>query len=177
MDAREIIDLSNRWINEFVIGLGLCPFAAGPYNSGRFDLKVVNSTSISEMIMAASLSIKEVLSISPEKLSNRMIVLPFGLESFEDYLEFYYACEDFLDEVDISEELQLTTFHPQYIFEGSIEEAPENYTNRSPYPMIHVLRKNEVKIAIDNYGDTSLIYQRNIKILKELGVDGIQKII
>ena len=99
-----------------------------------------------------------------------LIVIPSLSDDFYEYLEFVEFVESKLQELKLNDHIQIASFHPRYIYEGTQENDVENWTNRSPYPILHLLREADVSAAIDQYnGNTDQIWKRNVKVMKRLG--------
>lgn len=167
------IEACKHWIGEFVIALNICPFAGESYRQDRIDYKL--STAEDEMSVYQSFLEQLQFLIANPKISNAFLILP-KLHSFEVYLQFYDACEQLLQDAEVDQFFQLASFHPDYQYEGLTIEDPANYRNRSPYPMIHILRAGELEKAIESYGNTLEIPEINSQKLRDLGIEAILKI-
>jgi len=163
-----IISQTEAWINKVVIGCNFCPFAAKTMLQKSVRFVVLREAS--EEIILTTLAFELQYLDQNADAETTLIILPDHFEDFETYL----------DQVDLSEELlitlgyegvyQLATFHPHYIFAESYEEDPANYTNRSIYPMLHILREDSISKAIDNYPDAGGIPQRNVDFANRKGL-------
>ena len=163
-----IISQTEAWINKVVIGCNFCPFAAKAMLQKSVRFVVLREAS--EEIILTTLAFELQYLDQNADAETTLIILPDHFEDFETYL----------DQVDLSEELlitlgyegvyQLATFHPHYIFAESYEEDPANYTNRSIYPMLHILREDSISKAIDNYPDAGGIPQRNVDFANRKGL-------
>ena len=106
-----------------------------------------------------------------------MLVLPEGLEDFDDYLGLLDDAQMLLEEMGLDGEIQLASFHPDYRFEGEPIDAVSHFTNRAPYPLIHLLRENMVTTALETYPNPERIPERNIQTLERLGLAGIKRLL
>ena len=165
------------WLERFVIGLGLCPFAAEPYREGRVAYRVTTATTDEAVYRDFVETVEDLLSHSPRTQETALLILSRGLSDFEDYLEMLEVLEQALADAGLAGTVQLASFHPDYRFEGVDEDDPANYSNRSPYPMFHLIRERELAAALARYPDPESIPARNVARLRALGVDGIRALL
>lgn len=162
-----------QWIEKFIIKLNICPFAATPYRENQIKYILVKSAVNHDVLHALR---EELLAMRSTAHSNSFLIIDDHELAFRPYLDLYDACEQLLAKEGYDEEFQLASFHPQYQFADSSADAPSNFTNRSPYPLIHILRVEEVADAIEQVGDTSEIYKRNIDLLNKMQPEEIAKL-
>ena len=105
-----------------------------------------------------------------------LLIHPCALTDFTEYNDFLGVCEAAVADLGLEGELQIASFHPEYRFAGTQSQAIENYTNRSPYPMLHLLREASIERALATVADPEEIYRRNIRVLRALGYDGWRKL-
>jgi len=162
---------TRKWIDSVVIDLGLCPFAAAVVEAGQ--LRIVCSDARDAGSLATDLDdeIALLLQTPVEEVETTLLVHPKALLGFGEYNDFLGTAEALLVERRCEGVLQLASFHPNYQFEGEAIDDAANWTNRSPFPMLHLLREASVEAAIANFGDTASIPERNIARLRELGPD------
>jgi hypothetical protein len=172
----EIIAATRRWLERSVIGLNLCPFAEGVYRGGRLRIRVSEQRSASGLLEELRSELNELQAADPLHCETVLLVHPWVLGDFIEYNDFLEVCEASIAELGLEGELQVASFHPQYRFAGTESEDIENYTNRSPYPMLHLLREASVERAVAAVPDTDEIYRRNIRTLRELGHAGWQRL-
>ncbi len=168
----EIIQVENRvdlWIKEFVVGLGLCPFAKHVLDSESIRYKV--STARSDLELLVDFESELMLLQQNQELATTLLIIPRFLEDFDDYLELIDIAQHLLEDSQLIGVFQLASFHPHYQFAHTAPDASENYSNRSPYPIIHILRETQVKSAIEAFGDTSTIPAKNISALQKIDVE------
>lgn len=168
------IELTKKWIEEFVINLNLCPFAAHPFKSDKIRYAVFKGkdADLEKFHQFCDDEIDFLEKTPATEVETTLIITPHAFLDFDDYLDEIDFLELGLEEVFIDEEevpLQLASFHPNYMFEDTDENDVENYTNRSPYPMFHLLRTNRVTIAIEAHPDIDSVPENNIKKMQELG--------
>jgi len=169
MIAAEIsIEQTKKWIQSVVIDCNFCPFAAKPFLQKKIDYTVINSSS--ELIIIESLMGQWQKMNSDATIETAFILLPIGYEDFQTYLDLIQSMEDLLVDEGYDGIYQLASFHPNYCFEGSSDTDPANYTNRSPYPMIHIIREESVNKVLSTYPDADNIPIRNIEFARQKGL-------
>jgi hypothetical protein len=175
-DLDEIIAVTRRWLEKSVIGLNLCPFAAGPYRDNRVHFCVSEQRTASGLVEELRTELVELQAADPLQRETTLLIHPWVLTDFLEYNDFLDVCDAAVDDLGLEGELQVASFHPRYQFANTQSEDIENYTNRSPYPMLHLLREASVERAVGAAGDTEEIYRRNIRTLRELGHLGWQRL-
>jgi uncharacterized protein len=159
-----------------VIGLNLCPFAESVYRGNRVRFRVSEQRSASALLEELRSELTDLNAADPLSCETSLLIHPWVLTDFIEYNDFLEVCEATIVELGLEGELQVASFHPQYQFAGTQSEDIENYTNRSPYPMLHILREASIERAIASGKDTEEIYRRNIRTLRELGHAGWRKL-
>lgn len=180
MSSRAVADpvaQTRRWLERVVIGLGLCPFAASPYSAGRINYAVCDDESVDDIYQAFLRLLYEMFTSDPHEQETALLILSCGLASFDDYLDAVAILEQVVVEAGAEGLVQIASFHPDYRFDGAAVDDPANYTNRSPYPMFHLIREDGLAAALESCVDPAAIPQRNIARLRELGLDGIRALI
>jgi hypothetical protein len=172
----EIISATRRWMEKSVIGLNLCPFAENPYRGNRVRFAVSEQRSAAGLLEDLRAELQALAAADPEDLETTLLIHPWVLADFIEYNDFLEVCDATVAELNLEGELQVASFHPQYQFAESQPDDIENYTNRSPYPMLHLLREASVERAVEAVGDTEEIYRRNIRTLRALGHAGWQRL-
>ena len=176
MADEEIIAATRRWLERSVIGLNLCPFAEGAYRGGRVRMRVSDSRSASGLLAELRSELTELHAADPLQCETTLLIHPWVLADFIEYNDFLDVCEAAILELGLEGELQVASFHPRYRFEGTSPADIENYTNRSPYPMLHLLREASIERAIAAMPDIEEIYRRNIRTLRGLGHEGWRRL-
>ena len=163
-----IVQEVQQWLEQVVIGLKLCPFAAEPLHNQQVRIRV--STAETEEILLTDLQAELMLMdrMHPDELETTILVVPLMLADFEAYNEFLYLVSLLLREFDWHQFYQVASFHPHYCFAGADPDAAENLTNRSPYPLLHILREASVSEAIAAFEQPELIPERNIQTVERL---------
>lgn len=165
----QVIATTQRWLERVVIGLNLCPFARAVF--ARNQIRYIVSSAESPDLLLADLSsaLRELQASDSDRIDTVLLIHPQVLQDFFDYNQFLEQTDSALDELDLQGEIQIASFHPLYQFAGTGVDDIENCTNRSPYPMLHLLRERSVERAVAAYPDTAKIFERNIETLRELG--------
>ena len=168
-----VIQQTKKWVSQVVIGLNLCPFAAQPFEDNRIEYIVSHNKETEQDLqeLAVCFSILE----NKVEVETILLIFPESYRSFDDYLELLYLANLLLDDLNFSGIYQLASFHPEYHFEGSEINDASNFSNRSPYPMLHILRENSVERAIKSYNHIERIPQNNVKNLQAIGFDVMQQ--
>ena len=172
MANKSPIDRTKAWLEHWVIALDLCPFAARPFKGDKIRYQLVKETEVFDLM---DRFIEELGFLQKHEAVDTTILILEGLgEDFEDYLDIYYFLESKLTDFGLEEDFQLASFHPDYQFEGEEELAHSNYTNRSPFPLIHILRSEQVEAARRFYPDIEAIPERNIEKMDAMRLDEIK---
>jgi uncharacterized protein len=172
-----VIARTTQWVTDVVIGLNLCPFAKAVQVKGQ--VRYVVSSADTAPALRADLQ-RELLALraaDPDQIDTTLLIHPRVLTDFFDYNDFLSEADDLLQELELEGELQVASFHPDYRFADSTTDDPANYTNRSPYPMLHLLREASVTRAVDAYPDTTKIYERNVETLRNLSQDALRRLL
>jgi hypothetical protein len=162
---------TRQWLEEVVIGLNLCPFARKELVNER--VRFVVSPADSEEALLEDLQAELWFLDEHPEVETTLLIHPEVLAGFDDYNEFLAAADGLLELLELDGVYQVASFHPDYRFAGTAPEDAENYTNRSPYPMLHLLREDSVARAVDSHPDPDGIPERNIALMKELGADDL----
>lgn len=165
-----------KWIKEFVIELNLCPFAHDPFRNGLIKYVIIDFESPEDFFPRYFHELLTLTTTASKEISTTLIIVPTGLDGFLFYLDVLETCQDVLERSDAGGAIQLASFHPDYQFDGTDKDDVTNYTNRSPYPMIHLLRCDEVEEAIRAYGDAEEIPKRNQTLMRSLGAASLLQI-
>jgi hypothetical protein len=170
--AERVIAATRTWLEKAVIGLNLCPFAKPAYAAKRIRYAV--STASTEQALLADLEreLETLAEASPAGIETTLLVHPHVLGDFLDYNDFLGVAEAAIEALDLEGIIQVASFHPHYQFADTGPEDISNYTNRSPYPTLHLLREDSIERAVESHPDTDAIYQRNIETLRKLGRAG-----
>ncbi|MEM7563883.1 MAG: DUF1415 domain-containing protein [Pseudomonadota bacterium] len=175
MTAEETISAVRRWVEAIVIELNLCPFAGREFQQNRIRFSVTPATTEEELL--ASLKSEVDLLGQDSAIETTLLIHPGVLQEFADYNEFLDQADRLLEVLELRGIFQIASFHPQYQFANSLIDDVENYTNRSPYPMLHLLREESVNRAIESHPDTNLIPERNVALMKKMGSSHVKQLL
>ena len=182
MDEERILADTRHWIDAVVIGLELCPFAKHSIDSGRLRIQISAAAHPAELLESlvnelGILRLSESSESSPHALDSSLLVHPNVLRDFLDFNDFLEVANATLVGESLDGEIQIASFHPDYRFDATEPNAIGNYTNRSPYPMLHLIREESVSRAIAAHPDPEGIPARNIARLESLGEDALRKLL
>ncbi len=175
VDQEQVRGAMEKWVQEWIVGLAICPFARPVLEQQRIHFAVCPAQDEDARFQFYLREMSDLLDADPEQRETTLVVFPQGLEEFEDFLDFHAACEQALVEVGLEGTFQIATFHPQYLFQGEDPASPSHYTNRAPYPTLHLLREESVALGVAQHSDPEGIPARNIALMDELGVEEIRK--
>lgn len=170
--AIAVIAATRAWLENVVIGLQLCPFAAAPHLNDRVRYCVSMQRSGVGLLEELVEELQALQDADPLICETTLLIHPHALPGFLDYNDFLDECDAAVAALGLEGELQVASFHPLYQFAGTGAQDIENYTNRSPYPMLHLLRESSIERAVANYPDIDEIGPRNIATLRRLGHEG-----
>jgi len=168
----QVIAATRKWLERAVIGLQLCPFAAVPHLHDRVRYCVSAQRSGVGLLEQLADELRALQDADPLKCETTLLIHPHVLTDFLEYNDFLGACEAAVAELGLEGELQVASFHPQYQFAGTDAQDIENYSNRSPYPMLHLLREASVARAVANFPHIERIGSMNKETLRRLGHEG-----
>jgi hypothetical protein len=171
--AATVIERTKNWIKDIVIGLNFCPFARNPFKE-ELILYKVDGSSDKAAALESFISTCNYLEENPA-METALLIFPNGFSDFEEYLDLVDLSEKLLKAEGFEGVYQVASFHPDYLFAGSDENDPANYTNRSPYPMLHLLREDLLEIAIDKHANVDDIPNQNIAKAISLGLSYFKK--
>ena len=163
------------WLEEFVVGLNLCPFARpyvlpGKQGADALRIAICNERDF-EPLMRAFLQELDYLQSSTEKdVATTLLVFPEALQFFDDYLDFFAEAQSLLADAGLEGLVQLASFHPQYQFDGELAGAASHFSNRAPYPLIHILREDMMERVLRDFPNPENIPGENIRTLEGIGV-------
>jgi len=168
MTTDQIIDRTKKWIIDVVVGCNLCPFAANVVKKQAIFYKVEISAGLEECLDSFVNEMEKL--DNDEAIETSFIIFPNAFEKFDDYLHLVSLAEKLLKKKGYEGIYQVASFHPLYLFAGSNEDDASNYTNRSVYPMLHLLREDSIDKALENYKSPESIPEHNINFTREKGL-------
>jgi hypothetical protein len=172
IDHDAVIAETVNWLEKAVIGLNLCPFAKAVHVKKQIRYVVSDADTPEALLEKLMEELEYLAETDPEKVDTTMIIHPNVLVDFEDYNEFLDVADAALEDMELDGQLQVASFHPDYQFADTHQNDIENYTNRSPYPTLHLLREDSVERAVEAFPEAAEIFEKNIDTLRTLGHDG-----
>ena len=164
---------TRRWIEKAVIGLNLCPFARSVYVKNQVRIVVSRARHLDAFLDELDRELDLLVNTPAEEIDTTLLVHPTLFPDFEVFNDFMNVVDDVVAEHELEGTVQVANFHPQFLFEGEAENDPSHFTNRAPYPTLHLLREDSVARAVASEGgDADAIVERNLRTLRELGPQG-----
>ncbi len=175
MSENPYLKATRQWVEKFVIGLNLCPFARHPFQQGRIRFVLSEAQDENQLVRDLLTEFLFLYDAEPSVWETSLLVHPHCLKKWEDYWDFLEIAEELLDEAGLTGVFQLVGFHPDYLFGEEDPADASHYTNRSPFPLIHILREESISQAVDTHPDIDKIPVENVKKLRELGKSILEK--
>ena len=171
-EERVVIEDTQQWLNKAVIGLNLCPFAKAVVTKKQVRYVVCMDSEPEQVLKMLQEEMQLLINTDAAVLDTTLLMAPHLLPDFLDFNEFLFDCDSVLLSMELEGVLQIADFHPRYQFAGTESDDISNFTNRAPYPTLHLLREESIDKAVAAFPDASLIYERNVQVLEELGREG-----
>jgi hypothetical protein len=171
-EAGRIIAETRNWLEKAVIGLNLCPFAKPAYAADRIRYTVSAARSEQALLADLERELETLAEAPPSGLETTLLIHPYVLGDFLDYNDFLEVADAAVTALDLEGIIQVASFHPDYQFADTAPEDIGNFTNRAPYPTLHLLREDSIERAIESHPDTDGIFERNIETMRKLGRAG-----
>ena len=168
----EAISATKLWLERAVIGLNLCPFAKGVHVKNQIRYVVSDAQTPEELLEDVLKEFEVLAEASPEDIDTTLLIHPHVLTDFLDYNDFLEVVDAALEDVELDGELQVASMHPQYQFADTELDDITNYTNRSPYPTLHLLREDSIDEAVEAFPEAEQIFEKNIETMRKLGHEG-----
>jgi hypothetical protein len=162
------IEDTRAWLEAAVIGLNLCPFAKAVHGKGQIRWVESQATQALELLDELVAELKGLAAADPAATDTTLLVCPRLMHDFLDFNDFLDVAEGALDDLDLHGTLQIAAFHPQFRFEGTEPDDPGNFSNRAPWPTLHLLREDSIDRAVQAFPEAESIYERNIETLRGL---------
>ena len=170
--SQEIIADTRTWLEKAVIGLNLCPFAKAVHVKNQIRFVVSAATSPEALLEDLITELQTLADCEAGQIETTLLIHPGALTDFLDYNDFLDVADAAVEDMELGGVLQVASFHPQYQFDGTAPDDIDNYTNRAPYPTLHLLREESIEKAVAAYPQTDGIFEKNIETLRRLGHDG-----
>ena len=174
--ADEVIAATREWLEKAVIGLNLCPFAKAVHAGNQIRYAVSDAQSREALLADLGRELQMLVAADRADVETTLLIHPRVLVDFVDYNDFLDIADAAVEELGLTGTIQVASFHPHYRFADTEPDAIENYSNRSPYPMLHLLREESVERAVTEYADAGRIPDRNIETLRRIGHEGWRRL-
>jgi len=175
MPTKNIIKQTEAWLTSFIINYNICPFAKREHDHASIRYSVFEQSQIEQCL---EFVIKECQILDSETaIETTLLIFPNTFKCFDNYLDFLSLAESLLIDLHYQGVYQLASFHPDYCFDGESASDPANFTNRSPYPMLHLIRESSLEHALTSYPHPEKIPERNINLTRQLGLEKLQSIL
>ncbi|AOI69330.1 DUF1415 domain-containing protein [Burkholderia multivorans] len=168
----EILAATRHWLARAVIGLNLCPFAKSVYVKDQVRYAISEATTLEDALADLETELRGLDAADPQQVDTTLVIYPHAFAEFLDYNDALFFADRLVRQLKLDGVLQIASFHPRYQFDGTEPDDIENYTNRAPYPILHLLREDSIARAADAFPDASAIYEKNQETLRRLGHDG-----
>lgn len=171
-EIQEVLLATRSWLEKAVIGLNLCPFAKAVHIKKQIRYAFSDAKSVKQLQRDLRAELRVLADADPSDIDTTLLIHPYVLQNFLDYNDFLDIADAAIEEADLDGEIQVASFHPQYQFAGTGVDDVDNFTNRSPYPTLHLLREASIEIAVAAFPDAAGIYEKNIATMHQLGHKG-----
>lgn len=170
--AQIVIEDTRVWLERAVIGLNLCPFAKSVHVKGQVHYAVSQAQSTQELLLDLIFELKELLAHDSSARDTTLLMAPDCLADFLDFNDFLAEADHALLDLELDGVLQIASLHPQFQFAGTGVEDITNFTNRSPYPTLHLLREESIDRAVGAFPEAEAIFEKNMQTMERLGPAG-----
>lgn len=173
VSAERAVALTRAWVDRVVIGLNLCPFAKAPQVKGRIRYVHTDATTPQALLQTLADELQLLTDTPIDTVETTLLIYPQVLTRFAQYNAFLDQAEALLESLGLRGVLQIASFHPQYRFAGTRPADVTNATNRSPFPMLHLIREQSIDRALAAFPQPEAIFQTNIATMRRLGQQGV----
>lgn len=167
-----VVQDMRRWLERAVIGLNLCPFAKAVHVKGQIHYAVSAASCAAELRRDLLAELRDLAAMDALLRDTTLLIAPLAFPDFLDFNDFLAEADQALAELDLEGVLQIASFHPRYQFAGTAPDDIANFTNRAPYPALHLLREASIDRAVDAFPEAETIYEANMATLERLGLEG-----
>lgn len=175
-EAEDIAAIARSWVEKVVIGLNLCPFAKAVHAKKQVRYIVTMAIQPDDLLAEVEHEIGVLIDTDPVELDTTLLIHPLAMLNFLDYHFFVGETAAALRRLQVNGVLQIAGFHPDYCFAGNTPDDVANYTNRSPHPMLHLLRESSIDKAVAAFPEAADIFETNIKTLRSMGLEALQQL-
>lgn len=170
-DAVALAD-TRRWLERAVVGLNLCPFAKAVLVKQQVHIAVTPAQDATEILERFGLELDQLVALEARERDTTLLVIPQGMEDFLVFNDVAQRAQRLVRKRRLEDVVQVAHFHPRFVFAGAAEDDVTNYTNRAPYPTLHLLREESMDRAVAAFPDAAAIYETNMETLRRLGSEG-----
>ena len=163
---------TRRWLERAVIGLNLCPFAKAVHVKAQIHFAVSQALEPEELLADLKKELNDLAAFDSSARDTSLLIVPWCLHEFLDFNDFLARADQALARLDLEGVIQIASFHPQFQFAGTVADDITNFTNRAPYPTLHLLREDSIDRAVDAFAQAEDIFEKNMQTLTELGYAG-----
>ena len=171
-DDQTVINATRIWLEKAVIGLNLCPFAKAVYVKDQIRYVVSHARHTDQFLEELDQELEHLANIDPEVTDTTLLIHPTLFPEFGVFNDFLELAEGAPQALGLDEALQVASFHPDFQFADTQPDDMSNYTNRAPYPTLHLIRQASIDRAVESFPDPAAIFERNIEVVNELGPEG-----
>lgn len=171
-DAKRVVADTVAWLERAVIGLNLCPFAKSVHVKGQVHYAVSAATTPAALLQDLIFELKQLVAQDAKARDTTLLIAPECLQDFLDFNDFLADADQALVDLELDGVLQIASLHPHYQFAGTTADDITNYTNRSPYPTLHLLREDSIDRAVAAFPNPEAIFETNMKTMENLGQTG-----
>ena len=176
LDTNTVSEHTKQWLEKAVIGLNLCPFAKAPHVKNLVRIVVSEARHLDGFLEDLDRELQLLGNTPASELETTLLVHPTLFPDFETFNQMLEIADDAVVENELEGIVQIAPFHPDFQFEGTEADDISNYTNRSPYPTLHLIREDSIATAAEAFPDASAIFDRNIALLEKMGHEGWDKL-
>lgn len=169
-----VIAATQRWVERAVIGLNLCPFAKGVQTKGQVHYVLSQADDAPALLIDLKQQLQDLHESDPAQRDTTLLIAPLAFPDFLDFNDFLERADRLLRKMRLDGDYQIASFHPQFQFADAAADDISHYTNRAPYPILHLLREQSIDRAVEAFPDAALIFEKNMETLRALGAAGWQ---
>jgi hypothetical protein len=169
MSPGQVVDATRTWLELAVIGLNLCPFAKAVHVKQQIHYVCSNASSAEALLEDLRIELDGLVTVDPNERDTTLLIAPACLSDFLDFNDFLHLADQLLEDMGLVGVLQIASFHPDFQFAGTTKDDVTNCTNRSPFPMLHLLREDSIDRAVQAFPEAEAIYEKNMQTLTAMG--------
>ena len=174
MTDQEVLNPTRLWLEKAVIGLNLCPFAKAVYVKNQVRLVVSQARHADDLLEELDRELDLLVNTPADEIDTTLLIHPTLFDDFLDFNDFLNVADALLEELGLEGDYQVADFHPQYQFGGTDVDDMGNFSNRAPYPTLHLLREDSIDRAVEAFPEAEAIFEQNIARLEQIGPSGWQ---